>query len=122
MKTLKGPSLHLAQFSDENAPFNSLPAIAEWAAQTGFSALQIPAWDRRLFDVATAAESQTYCDDLTGMLAEQGLVVSELTSHIFGQLMAVHPAYDALFDSFAPPALQGNPQARGERGSKCCWR
>lgn len=70
--------------------------------------------DRRLFDVATAAESQTYCDDLTGMLAEQGLVVSELTSHIFGQLMAVHPAYDALFDSFAPPALQGNPQARGE--------
>lgn len=114
MKTLKGPSLHLAQFSDETAPFNSLPAIAEWAAQTGFSALQIPAWDRRLFDVATAAESQTYCDDLTGMLAEQGLVVSELTSHIFGQLMAVHPAYDALFDSFAPPALQGNPQARGE--------
>lgn len=55
MKTLKGPSLHLAQFSDETAPFNSLPAIAEWAAQTGFSALQIPAWDRRLFDVATAA-------------------------------------------------------------------
>ena len=64
--------------------------------------------------MATAAESQTYCDDPTGMLAEQGLVVSELTSHIFGQLMAVHPAYDALFDSFAPPALQGNPQARGE--------
>lgn len=82
MKTLKGPSLHLAQFSDETAPFNSLPAIAEWAAQTGFTALQIPAWDRRLFDVATAAESQTYCDDLTGMLAEQGLVVSELTSHM----------------------------------------
>lgn len=114
MKTLKGPSLHLAQFSDETAPFNSLPAIAEWAAQTGFSALQIPAWDRRLFDVATAAQSQTYCDDLTGMLAEHGLVVSELTSHIFGQLMAVHPAYDALCDSFAPPALHGDAKARGE--------
>ncbi|HGG8851322.1 TPA: sugar phosphate isomerase/epimerase family protein [Enterobacter roggenkampii] len=89
MKTLKGPSLHLAQFSDDAAPFNDLPAIARWAAETGFSALQIPAWDRRLFDVATAAESQTYCDDLVGMLAEHGLVVSELTSHIFGQLMAV---------------------------------
>ncbi|VFS67747.1 Uncharacterised protein [Raoultella planticola] len=45
--------------------------------------IAIPAWDRRLFDVATAAESQAYCDDLTGMLAEHGLVVSELTSHIF---------------------------------------
>jgi sugar phosphate isomerase/epimerase len=114
MRTLKGPSLHLAQFSDEVAPFNSLPAIARWAAETGFKALQIPAWDRHLFDVATAAESQTYCDDITGMLAEHGLVVSELTSHIFGQLMAVHPAYDSLCDSFAPPEVHGNPQARGE--------
>lgn len=114
MKTIKGPSLHLAQFSDGIAPFNSLPAIARWASETGFKALQIPAWDRRLFDVATAAESQTYCDDLTGMLAEHGLVVSELTSHIFGQLMAVHPAYDAMCDSFAPSALHGDPQARGE--------
>jgi sugar phosphate isomerase/epimerase len=114
MKTLKGPSLHLAQFSDDAAPFNSLPAIAQWAAETGFKALQIPAWDSRLFDLATAAESQTYCDELIGMLAEQGLVVSELTTHIFGQLMAVHPAYDALCDSFAPPALHGNPQARSE--------
>lgn len=114
MKTLKGPSLHLAQFSDDAAPFNDLPAIARWAAETGFSALQIPAWDRRLFDVATAAESQTYCDDLVGMLAEHGLGVSELTSHIFGQLMAVHPAYDSLCDSFAPPEVHGNPQARSE--------
>ncbi|MBI3310972.1 MAG: sugar phosphate isomerase/epimerase, partial [Serratia liquefaciens] len=88
MKTLKGPSLHLAQFSDEAAPFNSLPTMARWAAETGFKALQIPAWDSRLFDLATAAQSQTYCDDLVGMLAEQGLVISELTTHIFGQLMA----------------------------------
>lgn len=43
MKTLKGPSLHLAQFSDEVAPFDSLPTIARWAAETGFKALQIPA-------------------------------------------------------------------------------
>ena len=114
MKTIKGPSLHLAQFSDGIAPFNSLPAIARWASETGFKALQIPAWDRRLFDVATAAESQAYCDDLTGMLAEHGLVVSELTSHIFGQLMAVHPAYDAMCDSFAPSDVHGDSQARGE--------
>lgn len=112
MKTIKGPSLHLAQFSDAAPPFNSLPAIAAWAKETGFKALQIPAWDSRLFDVKTAAESQSYCDDITGMLAQHGLVISELTTHIFGQLMAVHPAYDALCDSFVPEGLRGDPQGR----------
>lgn len=112
MQTIKGPSLHLAQFSDAQAPFDTLPAIARWAAETGFKALQIPAWDERLFDVATAAGSQAYCDEVKGTLAEHGLVVSELTTHIFGQLVAVHPAYDAMCDNFAPPALRGNPQAR----------
>ncbi|MCE4052360.1 sugar phosphate isomerase/epimerase family protein [Pseudomonas sp. Au-Pse12] len=114
MKTLKGPSLHLAQFSADNAPFNSLPAMAQWAADLGFKALQIPAWDARLFDVATAAESQDYCDELKGQLAQKGLQISELTSHIFGQLVAVHPAYDAMCDNFAPEALRGKPHARTE--------
>ncbi|HBS63256.1 MAG TPA: AP endonuclease, partial [Stenotrophomonas sp.] len=112
MRTLKGPSLHLAQFSADQAPFNDLPSIAAWAAGQGFKALQIPAWDERLFDVEQAAHSQQYCDDLIAMLASHGLVISELTTHIFGQLMAVHPAYDALCDSFAPAALHGDPAAR----------
>ncbi|AJG23009.1 sugar phosphate isomerase/epimerase family protein [Cupriavidus basilensis] len=112
MQTIKGPSLHLAQFSDTQAPFDTLPAIAKWAAETGFKALQIPAWDERLFDVKAAAQSQTYCDEVKGTLAEHGLVISELTTHIFGQLVAVHPAYDAMCDNFAPPTLRGNPQAR----------
>nr|WP_312371810.1 sugar phosphate isomerase/epimerase [Delftia acidovorans] len=112
MQTIKGPSLHLAQFADNKAPFNSLEDIARWAAGVGFKGLQIPAWDQRLFDVATAASSQTYCDDVSGMLASHGLVASELTTHIFGQLVAVHPAYDAMCDSFAPEALRGNPAAR----------
>lgn len=112
MKTLKGPSIHLAQFSDAAAPFNSLPAIAEWAAGLGFKALQIPAWDARLFDVALAASSQDYCDEITGKLASHGLVISELTTHIFGQLLAVHPAYEAMFDTFAPAAVRGNAPAR----------
>ena len=77
MRTLRGPSLHLAQFADDAAPFNSLPSIAQWAAGVGFKALQIPAWDGRLFDVETAAESQAYCDDMKGMLAEHGLEISE---------------------------------------------
>ena len=112
MQTIKGPSLHLAQFSDAVAPFNSLPAIAEWAAGVGFKALQIPAWDQRFFDSATAAVSQDYCDEIKGTLAAHGLVISELTSHIYGQSLAVHPAYDAMVDSFAPLKARGNPQAR----------
>ena len=112
MKTIKGPSLHLAQFSDAVAPFNSLPAIAQWAAGVGFKALQIPAWDKRFFDAETAATSQDYCDEITGTLAAHGLVVSELTTHIFGQSLAVHPAYDAMVDNFAPEHARGNPQAR----------
>lgn len=102
MQTLKGPSLHLAQFAGDQPPFNSLAGIAAWAAGHGFKALQIPAWDARLFDLATAADSQDYCDDIRGTLAEHGLQVSELTTHILGQLVAVHPAYDELCDGFAP--------------------
>jgi len=112
MKTIKGPSLHLAQFSDDVFPFNRLDTLAAWAAGNGFAALQIPAWDSRLLDLKLAAESQTYCDELTGLLASHGLVISELTTHIFGQLMAVHPAYDALCDGFAPEHLRGNSAAR----------
>jgi len=112
MQTIKGPSLHLAQFADDKAPFNSLEDIARWAAGVGFKALQIPAWDSRLFDLSTAAQSQSYCDDVNGMLASHGLVASELTTHIFGQLVAVNPAYDAMCDSFAPELLRGNPAAR----------
>lgn len=112
MQTLKGPSLHLAQFSDEAFPFNSLPAVAAWAQENGFRALQIPAWDRRFIDINLAAESQSYCDEIHQLLSQHQLQISELTSHLFGQLMAVHPAYDALCDSFAPTHLHGNPTAR----------
>lgn len=112
MKTLKGPSLHLAQFSSDNPPFDSLNSIAGWAAQLGFKALQVPAWDARLFDVALAAQSTGYCDEIKGQLAGHGLQISELTTHMFGQLVAVHPAYDPLCDAFAPASLAGRPAAR----------
>lgn len=114
MKRIKGPSIHLAQFSDALSPFNQLATIAGWAGNLGFKALQLPAWDQRLFDVRKAAESQTYCDEISGVLAEHGLVISELTTHIFGQLVAVHPAYDVMCDAFAPEELRGNAAARSE--------
>lgn len=112
MKTIKGPGIFLAQFAGAEAPFNSLPAIADWAAGLGYKGVQIPTWEKGLFDLDTAAESQTYCDDLKGMLADKGLEVTELSTHLQGQLVAVHPAFDAQFDGFAPPEVHGNPKAR----------
>jgi len=112
MKTIKGPGIFLAQFAGDAAPFNSLPAMADYMAGLGYKGLQIPSWDARLFDLALAADSQTYCDDVKGMLAEKGLEITELSTHLQGQLVAVHPAYDAQFDGFAAPHVRGNPAAR----------
>ena len=111
---LKGPGLFLAQFASDNTPFDSLEAIADWAAGLGYKGLQIPSGDMRFFDLEKAATSQTYCDDISGMLADRGLEVTELSTHIQGQLLAVHPAYDKQFDGFAPHAVQANASARQE--------
>jgi len=114
MRTIKGPGIFLAQFASDAPPFNTLPTIAEWAAGLGYKGVQIPTWDASLFDLARAAQSQTYCEEIAGMLAEKGLAISELSTHLQGQLVAVHPAYDAQFDGFAAPEVRGNPAARQE--------
>ncbi len=112
MKTIKGPGIFLAQFAGDAAPFNSLDAIGTYMAGLGYKGVQIPSWDKRLFDLDLAAESQTYCDEVKGMLADKGLAITELSTHLQGQLVAVHPAFDAQFDAFAPAAVHGNPAAR----------
>jgi sugar phosphate isomerase/epimerase len=112
MKTIKGPAIFLAQFADDQPPGNSLPSIARWAAGHGFRGVQIPSWDSRLFDLRRAAESRGYCDEVKGALAEAGVILTELSTHLQGQLVAVHPAYDDAFDGFAPPELRGKPAAR----------
>ena len=117
MITLKGPSLFVAQFMGDSAPFDSLDNLAKWAAGLGYKALQLPC-DPRLFDLQQLATSQGYADDLSGRLERYGLVVSELSTHLQGQLIAVHPAYDSLFDTFAPRAVRGNPSARREWASE----
>ncbi len=114
MKTMKGPAIFLAQFAGDEAPFNDIDAIASWASDLGYKGVQIPSWDARLFDLATAAESKSYCDDLKGRLADKGIAVTELSTHLQGQLVAVHPAYDEAFDGFAAPEVRGNPAARQE--------
>jgi len=110
--TLKGPGIFLAQFAGDQPPFNSLETIAAWAASLGYKGIQIPTTDDRLFDLGKAAQSKGYCDDLTGMLSTHGLSVTELSTHLQGQLVAVHPAYDQLFDGFAPAAVRGRSAER----------
>ena len=112
MKTIQGPAIFLAQFAGDSAPFNTITAIAEWAAALGYKGVQIPTWDARLIDLAKVAESKTYADEYTGRLAEKGIQISELSTHLQGQLVAVHPAYDVMFDGFAPAEVQGKPKAR----------
>src|SRR3546814_19940566 len=110
MKTIKGPAIFLAQFAGDSVPFNSLDAIAGWAAGHGYKGVQIPSWDARLFDLRKAAESRTYCDELTGTPARHGLGLTELSTHLQGRLVAVHPAYDLAFEGFAPPEGRGDPK------------
>ena len=111
---IKGPAIFLAQFAGNEAPFNSLPAIADWAASLGYKGVQLPSWDGRLFDLKRAAESKDYCDEIKGICNEAGVEVTELSTHLQGQLVAVHPAYDEQFDAFAPETVHGNPAARQE--------
>ena len=112
MRTIKGPAIFLAQFAGDAPPFNTLRSIGKWAAGLGFKGVQIPTWESRLFDLERAAQSKTYCDEIKGVLAEEGLQITELSTHLQGQLVAVHPAYDEAFDGFAPAQLRRNPQAR----------
>ena len=114
MKTIKGPALFLAQFAGDEAPFNSWDSITKWAADIGYVGVQVPSWDGRLIDLAKAAESKDYCDEFKGKAKENGIEVTELSTHLQGQLVAVHPAYDAGFDGFAVPEVRGNPKARQE--------
>ena len=111
---MRGPGIFLAQFLSAEAPFDNLPNMAQWAASLGFRGVQLPTLGTQCLDLRRAAESQTYCDELKGICAEAGVEISELSTHLQGQLVAVHPAFDDLFDDFAPVQLRGNPKARTE--------
>ncbi len=110
--TMKGPGIFLAQFAGDAAPFNTLDGICGWAAGLGYAGVQIPTWDARLFDLRRAAESEVYCDEIKGVVASHRLEITELSTHLQGQLVAVNPVYDLAFDAFGPPETRGKPQAR----------
>ena len=114
MKNIKGPAIFLAQFMGDTAPFNSLDSICKYMAGLGYKGVQIPTWDARCIDLQKAAESKTYADELKGKVKSYGLEITELSTHLQGQLVAVHPAYNEMFDGFAPENLRGNFKARTE--------
>lgn len=114
MQTIKGPGIFLAQFLGDQPPFNDLKSICQWAKSLGYIGVQLPTWDSRVIDLQKAAESKTYADELKGTINEAGLEITELSTHLQGQLVAVHPAYDAIFDGFAPAQYHNNPKARTE--------
>ncbi len=112
MKTIQGPAIFLAQFMGDEAPFNSLNGICQWAASLGYIGIQIPTWDARLIDLKRAAESKTYAQELKATVKSFGLEITELSTHLQGQLVAVNPAYDLMFDNFAPDEVKGKPAER----------
>jgi sugar phosphate isomerase/epimerase len=110
--TVEGPAIFLAQFADDAAPFNTFQSICKWAASLGYKGVQIPTWDDRLFDLDKAASSKGYCDELKGVASGNGLAITELSTHLQGQLVAVNPVYDEAFDAFAPKSVRGQPAER----------
>ena len=111
-KNIKGPAIFLAQFAGDAAPFNSWDKICKWAAGLGYKGVQIPSWDGRLFDLKKAATSKTYCDEVKGKAKAHGIEITELSTHLQGQLVAVNPAFDDAFDAFAPKEYHGKPKER----------
>ncbi len=115
MKTIKGPAIFLAQFVAAVPPYDSLEGMCKWASELGYKGIQIPTWETFLIDLDKAADSKDYCDQLRGTVESYGLEITELSTHLQGQLVAVHPAYDQMFDAFAPE------QHRNNSGSRTLW-
>ena len=109
---IQGPGIFLAQFMSDQAPFNTLSDICQWAASLGYKAVQVPTSDTAFIDLELAANSKDYCDEIKGVVNSAGLEISELSTHLQGQLVAVHPAYSEMFDGFAPKELRGKPSER----------
>lgn len=111
---MKGPAIFLAQFMDDQSPFDTLKSSCEQMASFGYKGVQIPTWDSRCVDLQKLAESKTYADEIKGIAREAGVEITELSTHLQGQLIATHPAYDKMYDGFAPDHVQNNPKARSE--------
>ena len=116
MASIKGPAIFLAQFMRDEAPYNDIETIGEWVAGLGYKGVQLPTWDARVIDLDEAAASKIYCDDYRGMLGERGLEPTELSGHLQGQVLAIHPAYETMFQPFYPDGLKDRERAEWATG------
>ncbi len=105
LRSIQGPAIFLAQFVRDTAPFDTLENICRWAASLGYKGVQVPAWEERFIDLARAATSRAYCEDWRGRLSSHGVQVTELNAALAGQVLAIHPAYEVLFQPFYPNKL-----------------
>ena len=123
MPKMKGPAVLLAQFMRDEKPYNNIENIGQWVAGLGYVGVQIPTWDIRIIDLDRAAQSKTYCDDYKGKLKEIGLEPSELGGYLAGQVLAVHPAYEFMFEMFHPEGLKGDARTEWASGElkKCVY-
>lgn len=108
---MKGPGIFLAQFLRDQVPYNDMASISKWVASLGYKGVQVPTWDARVFDLSMAAGSKDYCEQYLGILQANGLELIELAAYLQGQVMAIHPAYEMLFQSFYPAGLSGTERA-----------
>ncbi|GAB2902536.1 sugar phosphate isomerase/epimerase family protein [Microbulbifer echini] len=115
--TIQGPGIFLAQFLPPAKEPVTLESMVRWAAGLGYRGVQVPTWDKRVFDLELASTSQAYCDDVLGICDSAGVQISELSTHLQGQLVAAHPAYKEMLDIFAPESLRGDLSARAEWAS-----
>ena len=112
MNTIKGPAIFLAQFMDDTPPFNDIVTICKWVSKLGYKGVQIPTWDARCIDLEKVAKSKDYADEYKEKINSCGVEITELSTHLQGQLVAVNPIYDKMFDGFAPKEYRNNPKKR----------
>ncbi len=112
MTTIKGPAIFLAQFYGDKAPFDTIDNICKWASDLGFKGVQIPTWDAKYFDLEKVATDPVFALEYKAKINSYGLEITELSTHLQGQLIAVNPAYDHLFDGFCPENCKGKPAER----------
>jgi sugar phosphate isomerase/epimerase len=117
LRTIKGPAIFVAQYASDEAPFNTLDGICGWASSLGYKGIQLPI-DPRFIDIERAATDNAYCEELQDIFRKHNIQLTELSSHLQGQLIAVHPAYDTLFDGFAPEHVRNSPKKRQEWATK----
>ena len=87
-----------------------LKELAKKAAGWGYNGLELACWGDH-FDVEKGAKDPAYCEQQKAILAENGLNVWSISSHLAGQLVC-DLNNDSRSDMFAPPELAGDAEGK----------